>query len=79
MDVIGDFQRISQDPEVMGGKPCVRGTRVTVARIVSQIGTGQSIESLLDDYPYLSRDDVLESLRYTAWLAEEREEYLVQA
>ena len=68
-----DFARISQDPTVMGGKPCIRGQRVTVGMIVGQIGGGRSIEALLADYPYLEREDVLEALRYAAWRAEERE------
>jgi uncharacterized protein (DUF433 family) len=57
----------------MGGKACIRGQRVTVGMIVGQIGTGQTIEALLADYPYLERVDVLEALRYAAWRAEERE------
>ncbi len=68
-----DFARISQDPAVMGGKPCIRGKRVTVGMIVGQIGAGLSIEALLGEYPYLVREDVLEALRYAAWRAEERE------
>ncbi len=68
-----DFARISQDPAVMGGKPCIRGIRVTVGMIVGQIGAGQSVEALLDEYPYLEREDVFEALRYAAWRAEERE------
>jgi uncharacterized protein (DUF433 family) len=79
MDVIKDFQRIVQNPEVMGGKPCIRGTRVTVARIVGQIGIGQSTETLLEDYPYLSLEDVLEALRYAAWLTEGHEAEIAQA
>lgn len=74
-----DFARISQDPAVMGGKPCIRGQRVTVGMIVGQIGGGRSIEALLADYPYLERDDVLEALRYAAWRAEEREVDLQRA
>lgn len=68
-----DFARISQDPAVMGGKPCIRGRRVTVGMIVGQIGAGLSVEALLDEYPYLEREDVFEALRYAAWRAEERE------
>jgi uncharacterized protein (DUF433 family) len=64
---MSDFSRITQDPAVMGGKPCIRGQRVTVGMIVGQIGV------LLADYPYLAREDVLEALRYAAWRAEERE------
>lgn len=67
------FDRITHDPKIMGGKPTVRGTRVTVGVIVAQIGSGSSIEELLADYPYLCRDDVLEALRYAAWRSEERE------
>ena len=70
---MSDFPRITQDPAVMGGKPCIRGQRVTVGMIVRQIGAGQSIEELLADYPYLEREDVLDALRYAAWRAEERE------
>jgi uncharacterized protein (DUF433 family) len=70
---MSDFERITQDPEVMGGKPCIRGMRVTVGMIVGQIGAGRSVEELLRDYPYLERDDVLEALRYAAWRAQERE------
>ena len=74
-----DFARISQDPTVMGGKPCIRGQRVTVGMIVGQIGGGRSIEALLADYPHLEREDVLEALRYAAWRAEEREVDLQRA
>ena len=64
------FDRITQDPGVMGGKPCIRGMRLTVGRILSQIGAGETIDELLVDYPYLEREDVLQSLQYAAWLAQ---------
>jgi uncharacterized protein (DUF433 family) len=67
------LDRITQRPETMGGKPCIRGMRVTVGMIVGQIGAGHSIEDILIDYPYLERDDILQALRYAAWRAEERE------
>jgi uncharacterized protein (DUF433 family) len=70
MDV---FDRIIHQADVMGGKPCVRGTRATVGMIVSQIGEGLGIEALLSDYPYLEREDIMQALRYAAWLSEERE------
>jgi uncharacterized protein (DUF433 family) len=70
---MNDFTRITQNPVVMGGKPCIRGLRVTVGMIVGQIGAGRSIDQLLADYPYLQREDVLEALRYAAWRAQERE------
>ena len=67
------FDRITQEPSVMGGKACVRGMRVTVGMIVGQIGAGHSIEEVLADYPYLEREDIMQALRYAAWRAEERE------
>jgi uncharacterized protein (DUF433 family) len=68
-----EFDRITQAPEVMGGKACIRGMRVTVGMIVAQIGAGHSIDEILADYPYLERDDIMQALRYAAWRAEERE------
>ena len=73
------FERITQNPAKMGGKACIRNLRVTVGMIVGQIGAGRSIEELLADYPYLEREDVLQALRYAAWLAEEREVVLASA
>jgi uncharacterized protein (DUF433 family) len=73
------LDRITQQPDVMGGKACIRGMRVTVGMIVSQIGAGRSIDEILTDYPYLEREDVLQALRYAAWLAEEREITLASA
>ncbi len=67
------FDRITQRPDVMGGKACIRGMRVTVGMIVGQIGTGHSVDQILADYPYLERDDIMQALRYAAWRAEERE------
>lgn len=74
---MGQFDRITQDPAVMGGKACIRGMRVTVGMIVGQIGAGHSVDQLLASYPYLEREDVLQALRYAARLAEEREVILV--
>lgn len=68
-----ELDRITQNPEVMGGKACIRGMRVTVAMIVGQIGAGRSIDDVLVDFPYLEREDILQALRYAAWRAEERE------
>ena len=70
---MNDLDRITQSPEVMGGKACIRGIRVTVGMIVSQIAAGHGIEQILADFPYLEREDVLQALRYAAWRAEERE------
>ncbi|WP_114395141.1 DUF433 domain-containing protein [Oleisolibacter albus] len=55
----------------MGGKPCIRGTRVTVGMVVGMVGTGVAIDDILADYPYLERDDVLQAVRYAALRAAE--------
>jgi len=56
-----ELDRITQDPSVMGGKPCIRGMRVTVGMVVGQIGAGHTIEEVLSDYPYLDREDILQA------------------
>jgi len=70
---------IIQQPEMIGGKACIRGMRVTVGMIVGQIGAGHSIEEILADYPYLEREDILQAIRYAAWRVEEREILLANA
>mgnify|MGYP000358910046 CR=1 FL=1 len=67
------FERITFDPNVMGGKPCLRGKRVTVGTIVGLIASGASIEEVLADYPYLEPEDVTAALTYAAWRSEEVE------
>ncbi len=76
---MGQLDRITQDPEVMGGKACIRGMRVTVGMIVGQIGAGHNIHEILSDYPYLEREDIMQALRYAAWRSEEREVELTGA
>jgi uncharacterized protein (DUF433 family) len=68
-----NLSRITFDPQVMGGKPCIRGMRVTVGAIVGLVASDKTIDEVLADYPYLERDDLLEALAYAAWRAEERE------
>lgn len=67
-----ELDRITLDPRVMGGKPCIKGTRVTVGTVVGLVAAGRTIEEILA-YPYLVREDVLQALTYAAWRAEERE------
>jgi len=71
------FTRITHDPAVMGGKPCIRGLRVTVGTIVGLLASGESRERILQAYPYLEPADLDEALTYAAWRLEEREEELV--
>ena len=63
--------RITSDPAVMGGRPCIRGSRVTVGTLVGLLASGFSIDRVLDAYPYLVREDVLAALSYAAWRSEE--------
>ena len=65
--------RITFDPQVMGGKPCIRGLRVTVGTIVGLVASGHSRAEILDAYPYLEEQDIQEALSYAAWRAEEQE------
>ena len=73
------LERITQNPNVMGGKPCIRGMRITVGMLVGQIAGGRSTDDLLADYPCLEREDILQALRYAAWRSEERELNLAEA
>ena len=67
------FPRITFDPAVMGGKPCIRGLRVTVGTIVGLLAAGRSTEEILEAYPYVEREDVDQSLAYAAWRLEQRD------
>jgi uncharacterized protein (DUF433 family) len=63
-----NLDRITQSPDMMSGRPCIRGMRVTVGMIVGQISAGVSIDELLADYPYLEREDIMQALRtYAVW------------
>lgn len=73
------LDRITQQPGVMGGKACIRGMRVAVGMVVGQVSDGVSMDELLEEYPYLEREDVLQALRYAAWRAKEREITLASA
>ena len=67
------FDRIYRDVDVMGGKPCIRGTRVTVGVVVGLAATRKSFDEILQAYPYLALDDIKQALSYAAWRVEEIE------
>ena len=73
------FTKITHNPDVMGGKPCIRGTRITVGMILMQISEGVAIDELLSEYPSLTVDDIAEALRYAAWAVGTKEELVVPA
>ena len=67
------LKRITFDPEIMGGKPCLRGMRVTGGMIVGLIASGNNRHEILELYPYLENEDIDEALQYAAWRVEEIE------
>ena len=65
------FKRIKIDPNICTGKPCIRGLRFPVSRVLGLLASGETKESILKAYPYLEAEDIDEALRYAAYLAEE--------
>jgi uncharacterized protein (DUF433 family) len=65
------FKRITVDPQVCSGKPCIRGLRFPVSRLLGLLASGETRPSILEAYPYLQAEDIDEVLRYAACLAEE--------
>jgi len=72
------LRRITRDPAVMGGKPCIRGLRVTVGTVVGLLASGRTDDEILRAYPYLEAEDIREALAYAAWRSEEQEVPLAQ-
>ena len=73
---MNELTRITLDPAVMGGKPCIRGLRVTVGTVVGLLASGKTSIDILKSYPYLEAEDVHEALTYAAWRVEEIEQPL---
>ena len=65
------LQRITHDPAVMGGRPCIRGMRITAGAVVGLLAAGRSIDDVLVAYPHLERDDIYAALSFAAWRAQE--------
>jgi uncharacterized protein (DUF433 family) len=70
------LDRITVDPNIMGGMACIRGMRITVSLILNLLGNGMSIEEIIEDYPDLEREDIYQALRYASALTRE-EHYVV--
>jgi uncharacterized protein (DUF433 family) len=70
---VQQLERITFNPNVMGGKACIRGMRVTVGAVVSMVGSGHSFDEILEAYPYLELDDIKQALQYAAWRVQEIE------
>ena len=65
------FDRITFEPKIMGGRACIRGMRIPVSVIVGQVAHGATVEEILDEYPDLQREDLMQALEYAAWLTRE--------
>ncbi|MGY6528757.1 MAG: DUF433 domain-containing protein [Cyanobacterium sp.] len=72
-----NLDRITLDPQVMGGKPCIRGMRVTVGTIVGLMAEGYTPSDILKAYPYLEKEDIYQALAYASWRSEEKEVALI--
>ena len=68
-----NLKRITLNPNVMGGKPCIRGLRMTVGTVIGLLASGLTAEEIIKMYPYLQMEDLLEALSYAAWRSEEIE------
>ncbi len=69
---MNQFNRITFNPNMMGGRACIRGMRITVSLILNLISNGMSAKQIMEEYPYLEEEDIRQSLQYAAWLAEEQ-------
>jgi uncharacterized protein (DUF433 family) len=67
------FERITVDPNKMGGVPCIRDLRVTVSMVLGQLAGGRTVDEVLADYPYLEYEDILAALEFAAAIVNERE------
>ncbi|HCG98668.1 MAG: hypothetical protein A2074_07225 [Candidatus Aquicultor primus] len=66
-----DFNRITFDPNIMGGQACIRGMRIPVSLIINLVASGMTAEDIIKEYPDLESEDIKEALRYASWLAKE--------
>jgi uncharacterized protein (DUF433 family) len=74
-----NLERITLNPEVMGGKPCIRGLRLTVGTVIGLLASGLTSDEILKMYPYLQAEDLIAALSYAAWRSEEIEVPLATA
>ena len=78
MTILKPFDRITVDPNIMDGKPCIRGIRIQVSLVLNLVANGMSSEEIIEAYPYLEPEDISQSLQYAAWLAEDRIELVAE-
>jgi len=78
MTTLEPFDRITVDPNIMNGRPCIRGMRIQVSLILNLVANDMAREEIVKSYPYVEAEDIEQCLRYAAWLAEDRIEILAQ-
>ena len=78
MAIIKPFNRITVDPNIMDGKPCIRDMRIQVTLILNLVANGMSSEEIIKAYPYIEPEDISQCLQYAAWLAEDRIELVAE-
>ena len=78
MAIIKPFYRITVDPSIMDGKPCIREMRIQVTLILNLVANGMSSEEIIKAYPYIEPEDISQCLQYAAWLAEDRIELVAE-
>ena len=66
------FDRITFDPNMLGGKACIRGMRIAVSLVVNLVANGMSVEEIISEYPDLETEDVRQALRYAAWVSDDQ-------
>jgi uncharacterized protein (DUF433 family) len=66
-----NLERITLNPDIMGGKPCIRGLRMTVGTVIGLLASGHTAEEVVKMYPYLQQEDIMAALSYAAWRSEE--------
>lgn len=74
--MVNSLERITFDPQIMGGKACIRGMRVTAALLLNLVANGMTTAEILAAYPYLEAEDIQQALQYGAWLADEQVDWL---
>ena len=78
MTTLTGLDRITFDPQIMAGQACIRGMRIPISLVINLIANGLSIAEIINDYPYLEPEDIQQSLKYAAWLTQERVIFLPQ-
>jgi len=78
MTIVKPFDRITVDPNIMDGKPCIRGMRIQASLVLNLVANGMSSEEIIEAYPYIEPEDISQCLQYAAWLAEDRIELVAE-